>query len=135
LHARNIALGAAAALVLVGALLHLLIPVGGPSWYAFFGAPPGMVAMAEAGAIRPVLWCAAIAAVLLVVSAYGFSGARVIRRLPGLRPMLGLVGVALTVRGVGFVLVAPWHPRLLARLCGDCDGATPFLLVTRRSAS
>ena len=38
----------AAAISLVGVAVHLAAIVGGPSWYAFFGAPPQIVASAEA---------------------------------------------------------------------------------------
>jgi hypothetical protein len=127
---RNIALAVAATLVLLGALVHLAIPIGGPGWYAFFGAPPRLVAMAEAGSMRPIVTCLVIATVLFVVAAYGYSGAGVVRRLPALRPALGVVGIALVVRGLGFVPLALWSPQSLRRLCGDCDGASPFLLVT-----
>lgn len=120
----------AASVLLLGALVHLAIPVGGPAWYAFFGAPPQLVAMAEAGSIRPALTCIVIAAMLVVVSAYGFSGAGTIRRLPGLRIVLALVGAALTVRGLGFIPIALWRPQLLGALCGNCDGASAFLVVT-----
>ena len=126
--ATNRMLQFAASLVLLGALLHLLIPIGGPSWYAFFGAPPQLVAMAQAGTLRPVVTCIVIAVLLTVVAAYGCSGAGVIRRLPLRTTVLALVGIALTLRGLGFIPL--WRPDLLARLCGDCDGASPFLIVT-----
>ena len=80
--------------------------------------------------MRPVLTCMVIAAVLLAVSAYGYSGAGTIRRLPALRVVLALIGVALTARGLGFIPIALWRPRLLRVLCGDCDGVSPFLIVT-----
>ena len=120
----------AAALALFGALLHLVIPFGGPGWYAFFGAPPGLVQMAQAGSLRPVISCLVIAAVLSAVAAYGFSGAGLIRRLPLLRPVLALVGFGLLVRGLGFLPLAMWWPRVLSGLCGRCDGPSPFLLIT-----
>ena len=117
-------------LVAFGALLHLAIPLGGPSWYRLFGAPERLVAMAEAGATRPLLTCVVIAALLGVVAAYGFSGAGVIRRLPLRRPALALIGTGLVVRGLGFVPLALWRPGMLARICGDCSQVNAFLLIT-----
>lgn len=127
---KDIPLIAAAALVFLGALLHLAIPIGGPEWYAFFGAPPRMVTMVEAGSLRPAVICVVIASLLWAVAAYGFSGAGVIRRLPALKVTLGLIGAALTLRGLSFVPIALWRPQLLRGLCGDCNGASPFLLLT-----
>lgn len=114
----------------VGALIHLAIPVGGPAWYLYFGAPPGLAAMAEAGSIRPLVSCLVIALVLLVCSAYAFSGLRLIRRLPLLRLGLAGIGSALVVRGLAFVPLAIWSPNYLAGICGRCQGVNGFLVFT-----
>ncbi len=98
--------------------------------YVFLGAPPGLVAMVEAGSLRPMLTCFAIAAVLLVVALYAFSGLGLIRRLPLLRLGLATIGVGLVVRGLGFIPMAIWNPQLLAGLCGRCEGVNLFLVVT-----
>ncbi len=127
---RNTLLLISAVLVLFGALLHLAIPIGGPSWYRLFGAPEGLVAMAEAGSMRPVITCIVIALVLGVIAAYGFSGAGRIRRLPLLRPMLGIIGAGLIVRGLSFLPLALWRPDILARLCGNCQDINAFLIIT-----
>lgn len=127
---RNRILLFASCLVFLGALVHLAIPFGGPGWYAFFGAPPRLVAMAESGSLRPVVTCIAIALVLFAVSAYGFSGAGLIRRLPLLRTGLAVIGAALTLRGLVFVPVAVWRPQLLGSLCGSCSEVNAFLLIT-----
>ncbi len=121
---------AAGLLALLGGLVHLAIPLGGPEWYAFFGAPPPLVEMAAAGALRPILTCVLIAAVLFVVAAYAFSGLGMIRRLPALRLVLGLIGLGLLARGVGFVGVALWQPQVLAGLCGKCGELNLFLYAT-----
>lgn len=118
------------ALCLVGALLHLAIPVGGSSWFAFFGAPSGLIAMLEAGSLRPLFSCVLIAAFLLAISIYAFSAAGSIRRLPYDRGVLGIVGSGLLLRGVLFVPIAALRPELLSGICGRCDGITPFLLTT-----
>ena len=53
----------------VGALLHLAIALGGPDWYAVFGAPKGIVAMARVGNARAPISCGVIAAILSVFAA------------------------------------------------------------------
>ena len=127
---RNIVLSISAALVLLGALLHLAIPLGGPSWYRSFGAPERLAQMAEAGALRPVITCIVIAACLIVIAAYGFSGTGRIRPLPLLRPVLAIIGIGLIVRGVSFFPLAIWWPQVLGRLCGNCHEVNAFLVVT-----
>ncbi|MGQ0801892.1 MAG: hypothetical protein ACT4NL_17480 [Pseudomarimonas sp.] len=117
-------------LVMAGSLLHLAVPLGGPEWYAFLGAPPGLVALAEAGSLRPLLTCLAIAGVLLLVGLYAFSGLGLIRRLPLLRLALAAIGVGLSVRGLAFIPLAIWHPHILSGLCGRCDGVNVFLVIT-----
>lgn len=120
----------AAVVLALGALIHLMIPLGGPQWYAFFGAPPRLVALAEAGALRPLFTCVAIATLLGSIAAYAFSGLGRLRRLPALRLVLGLTGIVLLARGLLFVPVAHWRPELLASLCGDCGRVNAFLLTT-----
>jgi hypothetical protein len=118
--------GAAAAM---GGLLHIAIIFGGPEWYQFFGAPQGLVQMARDGQPRAAISCVAIASVLLTFSAYAFSGAGLIRRLPLLRPVLFLIGSGLLLRGILFVPLAVWYPRTVARIC-DCNGADTFAITT-----
>ena len=112
-----------------GAALHIAIIFGGPDWYAFFGAPRGVVEMARAGNIRAPISCLVIAAFLALLAAYAFSGASVIRRLPFLR--LGLVSIAavLILRGVVFVPLIVWRPGALAGIC-DCRSVDAFIIVT-----
>jgi hypothetical protein len=126
----RIATLAAGILLALGALLHLAIPLGGPEWYRFFGAPPELVAMAAAGESRPWITCVAIAAFLVALSAYAFSGAGLLRPLPVLRWVLCLSGLGLLARGLLFLPVAMWRPALLARLCGNCAEVNPFLILT-----
>lgn len=121
---------AAALLVALGALLHLAIPLGGPAWYAWFGAPDRLVDAAARGDARPWLTCIAIAAVLAIVAAYGASAAGAIRRLPLLRWMLLVFATGLLVRGLAFVPFALWFPQRLAQVCGRCDGVDGFVLAT-----
>ena len=120
----------AAVVLALGALVHLAIPFGGPEWYAFFGAPPRLVALARAGALRPALTCVAIAAFLGVLALYACSALGYVRRLPALRVVLGLAGLGLLARGLLFIPVARWRPELLAFLCGDCARVNVFLVAT-----
>jgi putative oxidoreductase len=55
---------AAGTTMLLGALLHIAIIFGGPDWYAFVGAPAGLVKMASAGSLRPAISCVAISVCL-----------------------------------------------------------------------
>jgi len=112
-----------------GAVLHLAIPFGGPDWYAFFGAPHGIVELARRGHPRPPITCVAIAGLLSVIAAYAFSGAGWIRRLPMLRVVLGAAGIALIARGLLFVPLILWRPDALARIC-DCRSIDAFILLT-----
>ncbi|MGV8928175.1 MAG: hypothetical protein ACOH1E_00350 [Brevundimonas sp.] len=86
-------------------LAHLAVIVGGPRWYAVFGAGQRMVRLAERGAPSATLITLAIAAGLAVWSAYALSGAGVVPRLPLLR--LGLVAISAVylVRALAFVPV------------------------------
>jgi hypothetical protein len=91
-------------------LLHVAIPIGGPSWYAFFGAPRRLVEAARLGDPRAALTCAAIACILFVFAAYAFSGSGVIPKLPLLKPALAFMAAVFLVRGIAFVpaiLIAP----------------------------
>lgn len=112
-----------------GALLHIAIMFGGPDWYAFFGAPSGLVELARIGHPRAAISCLVIASFLLILAAYAFSGAKVIRRLPLLRPALAVIGIVLVARGALFIPMILWRPDSLARLC-DCRSVDTFIVVT-----
>jgi hypothetical protein len=112
-----------------GAVLHVAILFGGPDWYAFFGAPRGLVEMARAGNARAPASCLVIAAFLSILAAYAFSGAGLVRRLPLLRVALGVFGVVLILRGVAFIPLIAWRPDALAGIC-DCRGIDAFIIAT-----
>lgn len=121
-----LAAGIAAA---AGAVLHVAIVFGGPDWYAFFGAPTGMVEMARGGNLRAPVSALVIAAFLALCAAYAFSGARIICRLPFLRLALTLIGGLLILRGVLFVPLILWRPNALARMC-ECRSVDTFIILT-----
>ncbi|MDP3400152.1 MAG: hypothetical protein Q8R97_03425 [Brevundimonas sp.] len=81
-------------------LLHLGVIIGGPDWYRFFGAGEGMARMAEQGSWTPTVITLGIASVLPVCSAYAFSGAGVIPRLPLIRTALVLISGVYLLRGL-----------------------------------
>lgn len=114
---------------IAGALLHIAIMFGGPDWYAFFGAPSGLVELARIGHPRAAISCLVIASFLFVLGAYAFSGANVIRRLPLLRPVLAMIGLVLIARGALFIPMILWRPDSLARIC-DCRSVDTFIVLT-----
>lgn len=85
------------------ALLHLGVIIGGPDWYRFFGAGEEMARLAEQGSLRPALITVAIATLLAVWSAYAFSGAGLIRRLPLIRLALVVISAIYLLRGLVLV--------------------------------
>jgi len=92
------------------ALLHLFIIWGGPDWYRFFGAGEAMARAAAHGHLRPTLITLAIAAILAIWSAYAFSGARLLPRLPLLRAGLTAISAILLLRAAAplpILLLAP----------------------------
>jgi hypothetical protein len=95
------------------AILHLGVIAGGPDWYRFFGAGEGMARMAERGLAFPALVTAAIAAILFLWSAFAFSGAGIIRRLPLLR--VGLIAIAsiYLLRGIALIPALLMRPDLI----------------------
>lgn len=112
-----------------GALLHIAIMFGGPEWYAFFGAPSGLVELARIGHPRAAISCLVIASFLFILAAYAFSGANMIRRLPLLRPVLAMIGLVLIARGALFIPMILWKPDSLARIC-DCGSVDTFIVIT-----
>lgn len=108
----NLWLIAGGALSAVAALLHLAIIPGGPAWYRFFGAGERMARLAAAGAPRAWLITLAIAAVLAVWSAYAFSGAGLLPRLPLLRTGLMVIAAAYLLRGLAVLPLLGFRPDL-----------------------
>jgi hypothetical protein len=112
-----------------GAILHVAILFGGPTWYALFGAPEGLVAMARAGNPRAPISCLVIASILAVFAAYAFSGAGIIRRLPFLRLGLASIASVLLLRGLLFAPLILWRPSTLSGIC-NCRNVDAFIIVT-----
>jgi hypothetical protein len=122
---------AASIAVAIGALLHLAALVGGPAWLAALGAPAGLVQMAATGALRPIVTTAGIAAVLLLMAAYGLVAAGALRwRLPFVRLVLFAFGAGLVLRAFVLPTLAVWRPWLLQGICGRCESFDGFVLLT-----
>ncbi len=115
-------------LVLLG-LAHIGAIFGGPEWFAFLGAPDGLVAMSRAGSSYPNVSALVIALVCLIWASYAFSGAGLVRRLPFLRSVLFLIAAGMAVRAVGFIAVLAVSPQALDFICG-CDGIDTMVVVT-----
>ena len=100
----------------IGALLHLATIIGGPDFYRFMGAGEGMAQMAEDGLAYPAIVTSIIALILFTWSAYAFSGAGVIKRLPLLKIGLVLISSILMLRavfGVVFMFITIENPYLI----------------------
>lgn len=98
----NFFLVTGALLSAIAALLHLLIIVGGPAWYRFFGAGERFAIAAAQGRYFPAVVTSGIAAVLGVWSAYALAGAGVIPALPFLKPVLLGITTIYLIRGIAF---------------------------------
>lgn len=116
-------------IAVIGAILHIAILFGGPDWYAFFGAPDGLVRMARSGNLRAPISCLIITGILSVFAAYAFSAAGLIKRLPLLRVISGLIGTVLIMRGLVFIPLILWKPEVLSGIC-DCRNIDMFIVVT-----
>ena len=103
---------AAAALSVLGAVLHIGVIIGGPDWYRAMGAGEAIAKAASRGSPVPALITSGIAAALLVWAAYALSAAGLIPRLP-LLP-LALVAIAAVLAARGVLVFAPtwWRPDL-----------------------
>ena len=114
-------------LCVAGALVHLAIPLGGPAWYNYWGAPQGLVAMAAAGLlVRPAVTCVVIACLLAIFAGYAFSALSLVHRLPAQRLVLGTIGLGLTAHGVWLPIAAVRDPWAAGLTCGRCGSLNAF---------
>ncbi|MFC0253467.1 hypothetical protein [Massilia consociata] len=111
LHARFTYL--AAAISLVGVAIHVAAIAGGPSWYAFFGAPPQIEASAQAGTWLAPVSTAGIAVLMGICALYACSALGLVRRLPLLRTMLAGMAAVCLLRALILVPVAFIRPELI----------------------
>ncbi|WP_425995707.1 hypothetical protein [Caulobacter sp. DWR1-3-2b1] len=110
---RNRWLIAGGLLSAAAALLHLAVIVGGPDWYRFFGAGEALARAAERGSWVPALVTLGIATVLAIWSAYAFSGAGLIPRLPLIRTGLVTISAIYLARGLILFPTLALKPQLI----------------------
>lgn len=116
-------------IALAAGVLHVAIIFGGPDWYARFGAPAPLVAMAKAGHLYPVVICLVTAAFLFFCSAYAFSGAGMIPYLPFLKAVLIICGCLFLLRGLVFVPLMIVRPDIMADF-SNSKGVDGFLIIS-----
>lgn len=102
-----------------GAAIHLAAIVGGPAWYAYFGAPSQIVASARNGTWLAPVSAAGIALLMGICAAYACSAIGVIGRLPLLRTMLIGMATICVLRALMLIPFSYLHPQLV----------TPFEII------
>lgn len=103
----------AMAIASFGATIHLAAIVGGPSWYAYFGAPPYIVESARTGTWLAPVGALVIAGLMALCAAYAASALGLIRPLPLLRSGLACMAAVCLVRALVLIPLAVKHPELL----------------------
>lgn len=85
------------------ALLHVAVTAIGAPAYRYFGAGESLASHAQAGSLFPAGLTLMIAGVFAGFSAYAFSGAGVIRRLPLIRTGLVTIAAIYLLRGLSAI--------------------------------
>jgi hypothetical protein len=102
----------AAAIATAGALIHVAAIPAGPSWYAYFGAPPAVVASARAGTWPAPVGAVAIAGLMATCAWYACAALDMVRRPPLLRTGLAVMAAICLVRALLLQPLAMTHPEL-----------------------
>lgn len=97
---------------MTGVAIHLAAIVGGPSWYAFFGEPPVVVASAREGTWLAPAGGIVIAMLMGLCAAYGSAAIGAIRRLPLMRTAPASIAALCLVRALVVVPLGYVHPQL-----------------------
>lgn len=99
-------------IAVAGVVIHVGAIAGGPSWFAFFNAPPQVVASAREGSWLAPVSALIIAGLMAVCAVYAGSVLGLVRRPPLQR--LGLAGIASVclLRALALPLLAIGHPEL-----------------------
>ena len=113
LNNKNLFLIAGGILSIIASFLHIAIIIGGAEWLRFFGAGEAMARMSEDGSMYPMIITFVIASVFFLWALYAFSGAKVIRRLPFLKPALIVITTIYLVRGLGVIPAYFVQPELI----------------------
>jgi hypothetical protein len=107
---KNKALIAAAVFTLLAAILHLMCIAFGGKWYLAMGAGREMARLADSGHWYPTVATLVISLVLVIWSLYALSGARLLRPLPFLKPVLVLISAVFLLRAFGYMFLKPYFP-------------------------
>lgn len=83
---------------------HLLMIIGGPSWYAFARAPEYIIESAKMGTFVAPVMAVGIAILMYTCTLYSFSGAGLIRKIPLLKSALVTISLICLARAA---LVSP----------------------------
>ncbi len=106
---------------LIIAILHAVMIYVGPEAYRFFEAGEDMVRMANEGSWIPPAVTTGLIGIFTIFALYAFSGGRILKPLPFLRPILFLIGLIFTLRGLAvfyflYMLIASTEPEMLKNL-------------------
>ena len=123
-------LAIAGLLTLLVAALHVGCIIFGADWYRFLGAGEQMAQLAENGDVYPTVITSIIVGVFLIWSAYAFSGAGVIGRLPFTKTVLSLICFVLLTRALGFYFLMPIFPENSLTFWWVSSGACMVLGLT-----
>jgi hypothetical protein len=102
----------AAVIAAAGVVIHVGAVFGGPSWFAFFGAPPSIVASARAGTWLAPVSALVIAGLMAVCAVYAGSVLGLVRRPPLQRVALACIAAVCLVRALILPPLAVNHPEL-----------------------
>ena len=85
------------------AIWHWLCIIGGPSWFVFARAPQAVVESARQGTLFAPISTLLVGALFMSCTAYAFSGAGLIRKIPLLNPALISISILCILRGLYFM--------------------------------
>jgi hypothetical protein len=102
----------AAVISVAGVVIHVGAVFGGPSWFAFFNAPPRVVASAQTGTWLAPVSALAIASLMAVCAIYAGSVLGWVRRPPLQRTALATITVVCLLRVLILPPLALVHPDL-----------------------
>ena len=102
----------AALIAAAGVVIHVGALFGGPSWFAFFGAPPSVVASARNGTWLAHVSGGAIAGLMGMCAWYAESAVGLVKRPPFQRLGLGVIASVCLVRALLLPVLAVSHPQL-----------------------
>lgn len=85
------------------AVWHLLCIVGGSSWYAFARAPQIVINSAKQGTLLAPVSTAVIASLMFTCTAYAFSGAGLIKKIPLIKSALVTIAFICLARALSTV--------------------------------